>query len=188
MSKEIKRLILAYPRSGTTSLLRFINKHDGISMGHEGKGNCCDGDISFLEINNHKKFDIVIHIVRNPIDTISSSLVRLADRSLRQLCELTGHARYHYRLHTIMQTWYLFNDMAEQITQVRFNIENLENEYKSFCEHLEIKPHNFHIEKKYNHTPHPDLLMKDFENQDKNLAFKIKQKAIFYGYSRDRYE
>ena len=184
----MRRLILAYPRSGTVYTTKMVKAH-GIEFGHEDQNlrKQADGTISFLELNNTCKFDVILHQLRDPLKTISSSAKVLVPKSCRQLCELLDIDKADQKkskLYWTMLTWLKFNEYAEKVAEWRYRIEDIDIVYLELCQRLRIEPRENFPPKNtsVNHRSYPMLTWLDLNEEDFALNQRIKEKTKQYGY------
>ena len=186
----MRRLILAYPRSGTVYTAKIVKAH-GIEFGHEDQNpeNQIDGTISFLELNNTCEFDVVLHQLRDPLKTISSATKVLVPRSCRRLYGLLNIDKADQKkskLYRTMLTWLRFNERAEKVAEWRYRIEDIDEVYPELCRRLEIKPKKKGFPPRnrlVNSRPHPMLNWSDLDKENFVLSQRIKEKARQYRYN-----
>lgn len=186
----MRRLILAYPRSGTVYTAKIVKAH-GIEFGHEDQNpeNQIDGTISFLELNNTCEFDVVLHQIRDPLKTISSSAKVLVPRSCHQLyglLDIDKADQEKSKLYRTMLTWLRFNERAEKVAEWRYRIEDIDEVYPELCQRLRIEPKKKFLSKNknINHRSYPILAWDDLDKEDFDLSQRIKEKAKQYGYNK----
>ena len=186
----MRRLILAYPRSGTVYTAKIVKAH-GIEFGHEDQNpeNQSDGTISFLKLNNTCEFDVILHQLRDPLKTISSATKILVPRTYRQfyaLLNIDKADQERSKLYRIMLTWLRFNERAEKVAEWRYRIENIDEVYPELCRRLKIKlKKGFPSRNRLvNSRPHPMLTWDDLDKEDFALSQRIKEKAKQYGYEK----
>ena len=183
----MKRLILAYPRSATTYTAKMIQAH-GLKFGQETRGDQTDGTISYFKIHYPDKFDVVLHQVRDPLKTISSAVTVLAKRTHNEfniLFNIDMADRDKSKLYQVMQTWLMFNELAEK-AEWRYRIEDIDEVYPELCRRLEIQPKKgFPPRNRFvNSRPHPMLTWDDLDKEDFALSQRIKEKTRQYGYNK----
>jgi hypothetical protein len=194
-------LITGHPRSGTKYMSWFLSVH-GLNMPHEGNTamNCSiyeqnlDGVVSYEHIKDHDKYDVIIHQVREPLKTISSSLTNQYETWLN-ICSIIKNSPYGWedlrnkyfasRESSWMWSWLSLNEYIEKYAEWRFKIEELEDNYKELCNRLGIKPLDVFppIPTNHNTRKHKTFTWSDLMSIDSDLTERIKLKAKEYGYN-----
>jgi hypothetical protein len=193
----MRRLITGHPRSGTQYMAILLSYH-GITIPHEKtKHDCGEGIVSYEEIKEPTKYDIILHQVRCPLKTIASStkllwstvlsMWRIMNKSPYKKDPNTINNDKYFRknnLFCLMWTWLNFNRHIENYTDWRFRIEDIDKIYHKLCKKLELKPFSKipDIPRNTNHRKHIDLTWRDLEKIDHNLCKQIKELACEYGY------
>ena len=186
----MKRLILAYPRSATTYTSKMVRAH-GIKFGHETFGDPTDGLISYFKIHYPYKYDVVLHQVRDPLKTISSALTVLAKRTHNEfhtLFAMDDADRKRSKLYQVMWTWLELNELAEEASEWRYRIEDIDEVYPELCKRLEIQPQEGFppVNRLVNTRPYPMLTWDYLDKEDLALSQRIKEKTKQYGYKGDK--
>ena len=184
-----KYLIAAHPRSGTRWIASLLQSH-GLDIPHETVGR--DGIVSWQHIVPGKykvKAKKVIHIVRNPIKTISSMAYVMDAHAFPFMFKYIGYPNVvvghpgEERLAVSMYTWYYWNKLIEERADSRLKFEDiLENPFILFNE-LNFQPNVLRINNnRENAISHPDFSWKNLKKRDKGLYFKILELFTEYGY------
>jgi hypothetical protein len=186
MATKKRRLILAYPRSGTRYIQKVAEAH-GLKFGHEGREDCTDGMVSYKHLDKTDEFDIVLHQVRHPLSVISSSLAIVYDDVFRNMEAVTGRKfRSRNRIIKLMETWLVFNDMAEKVACLTYRIEDFESIYYAWGRDMQLEEiHSqppLHINKNINSARHPNLSWNDLRYISAEVAEQIYEKSQLYGY------
>jgi len=205
-------LITGHPRSGTrytANLLQAAGKKYGhevieedgvVSWLHISKG----GKVSWLPevidglsfgdaedkraaVEEQTEWEKVIHLVRNPLDVISSSQTLSNEAFEYMFTTLKDHPGGERSLRWYMWTWLKWNESIEQLAEYRFKVEDLNNN-KSKVLHKFLKLTGSEVpeifpSKNVNARPHSDYTWLDLELEDKYLCEAIKCKAREYGYA-----
>lgn len=199
---EIKYIFTGTPRSGTGFVSQLLTS-GGLKIGHEmffgmpgigfyPKG--AVGDSSWLAVPSLRDYmDITrIHIVRNPLKTISSMLHMniLGDdvigsdiyclykvRNLPEIMQWSGLDRYIF-------FWSVWNNVAEKECEKTFKLENISKNPSQLFKYLKIdvkgkklnkKPYNSYVDVKH-------LTMKDLKSCNKSLLKTLVEQSKKYGY------
>ncbi len=187
------RLITAHPRSATHYLSYLMSFH-GLKMGHEGYGDCEDGTVSYRHADRYKKYDIVLHCVRDPLKVISSCQGARAS-TLMQMAQIIGKEPYWTTrmkysntwdmIRWVMWTWVNFNDYIDTWGVWRFRIEDIDEVYPELCERLNVKPLNEIPPIPRNYKSHNQSLLTygDLKNSNIALYRQVREKGREYGYN-----
>jgi len=176
--------IIGCPRSGTYYMTQYL-KQMGIKIEHEKPG--LDGSVSWI-LTPEKLDGIVLHQVRNPIDSISSLsgiipvLQTYFEKYFKKYINIEGLSN----ITTCMRVWYYWNEIAEKKAQYTYCIEDFDlsmlERYillsgATYNNILPVVPEN-----KWNKRKHRQYSWDDMEEADASLTKLIQQKAIYYGY------
>lgn len=186
-------LIAAYPRSATRYMSELLILN-GIDMKHEEIGN--DGTVSWLHISSGKwtetidipkfQFNGIFHQVRYPLDVISSAMTIQDDTIDFMLKNLNCIRKRDTRLHQIMLTYILWNELIERQSIMTFKVENIINIFPKLLTILNKTVENpcFDLSKEINtrKEKYTQLTWSDLENCDKPLWGIIKKMSLRYGY------
>ncbi len=199
---KINYIISGTPRSGTGFMAKLFTSA-GIPIGHEmffgmpGHGyfpKNAQGDSSWMAVPFIHNFDAtVIHIVRNPIDNISSLLHRDTfsdDRMKNSIYTFFKRIRLPDLLRWDGMDRYLafylaWNKQIDQVENVRVKLEDVVADPEPLLHELGIKykPEKLY-KKKYNQSnrPTPKLTLDNFKTCNKELLGKFIRLAKAYGY------
>lgn len=131
-------LITGYRRSGTHYIHRLLRKNE-IPIRHEKDWpdyHC----VSWHQVfEPGPGFDIIVHQTREPTATISSAIHKVHNnqaftRLWPELEELVED-----RPRFVMRTWVLWNKRIEDLGVWRYKVEDIEEIWQEFCEHLRIE-------------------------------------------------
>lgn len=150
----MKTLVLGFPRSGTRTMARKLG------LGHEqaNENGTSDWRLAF----NQPKVDRLIHVVRNPIDVISSNLFTTSPKSVNFIKDTLNFPDSLSTLGILIYGWIQWNQQIRSLNpDVTINIET--------------EP------EKYNQRTHPQI---DFTKLDipEDLINELKKEAQIYGY------
>lgn len=169
--KKKRIVVIGCGRSGT----KFISKHLG--LGHETRITergiaCWHAVVDKNPYYTIQPNDYVVHQIRNPIDTISSCHAILMKESWDLIINnIKDMNKDDSLLLKCMKYWYYWNQMAEKRASKSYKVEDLSSE----------------VPKDVNSRKDSELYRKiswnDMQNEDKNLANRIKSLAIKYGYN-----
>lgn len=187
-------LITAFPRSGTQYSSNVLNAI-GIDAPHQRIGS--DGVVSWFhaagggklsfagEIEPYDHFDVILHQTRHPLKAIASAQT-LIDESYEFIFSKVGHPGGTRSLRWAMWAWLKWNELIESITNQRFRIEDIETDCLKILDQIGFaytEKFNFpNIPKFINTRVHDVLTWKDLFDADPELAGKISEKAVQYGY------
>jgi predicted nucleotidyltransferase len=121
--------IIGCGRSGTSFTSKLFSQN-GMEIGHETLGK--DGMASWMGTVHSKKeldkgYKLILHQVRNPIDTISS-LQTFNDHSWNYIQKHISEIQNRdSMLEKSMKYWYHWNLLAEQKTNFRYKVEEIES-------------------------------------------------------------
>ena len=192
-----KFLILAYPRSATLYTSLYF-EGVGLHVGHEvdadhvlkvhGVSTYYDGLVTGVFKNcafKPEDYEVILHQVRNPVDTISSAYAAGGNIST-QTIKIFGDRKYPQNaLARQMKAWLTFTDMADSLAQYTYQIENFKAEYFHICHNIlglpEVKKGRG-VLGKCNRSKHKTWTYAEFDEIDHDLTEKVKEKAIKYGY------
>lgn len=172
-------------RSGTQYMSRCLEAV-GINMPHERYG--IDGIVSPLHTFDKPdiKWDYVLHQVRNPVNTISTMHTMLDGTWARFKTEsITPDFR---NLKNLMHFWLYWNEAIEKISDYRYKVEDLEKEWGYLMDKIFKHPCHFpsQINKNVNSRIHGRggvyLEFRELHECDEEIAMKILEKAVEYGY------
>jgi len=199
---KINYIISGTPRSGTGFMAKLFTSA-GIPIGHEmffgmpGHGyypKNAQGDSSWMAVPFIHNFDAtVIHIVRNPLDNISSLLHR----------ETFSEDRMKHSIYTFFKTirlpildrfegldkylafWLYWNKEIDLVENVRVKLEDIAQDPKPMLDDMGIKydPEKLYS-KKYNKSERatPNLTLDNFKTCNEELLGKVIRLAKAYGY------
>lgn len=204
-------LITGHPRSGTKYTATLLQAA-GKNYGHEVLGE--DGTVSWLHISKggkvswlpeeidgfsfgesvdkraaveeQSKWEKIIHLVRNPLDVISSAQT-LSDEAFEYMfASLKDSPGGERSLRWYMWTWLKWNESIEKVSEYRFKVEDLSIESEVLYKFLKLTgskvPQQF-PSKNVNARPHNNYTWLDLEIADKELCEAVKCKAREYGYT-----
>lgn len=158
----------------------------GYDIGHEKTG--VDGSVGYhLVVIKPKN---CFHQVRHPLKQISSMVAHGAWGFMQDVIDINGMG-----LLGCMQYWLLWNELIEEFAVWRYRIENLPDVW---CEFLERIDHKYEplpdISTSINSCQekticerhrHIKLTWNDLFNKNRELAQRIKNKCMVYGYSAE---
>lgn len=199
---KINYIVSGTPRSGTGFMAKLLTSA-GIPIGHEmffgmpGHGyypKNAQGDSSWMAVPFIHNFDAtVIHIVRNPIDNISSLLHRetFSEERMKtsiytffKMIRLPDLARWE-GMDKYLAFYLAWNKEIDQMENIRVNLEHVTKNPTSLLDELGIvydptKLYN----KKYNQSnrPTPKLTLDNFKTCNPELLRKFIALAKAYGY------
>lgn len=197
MSNIKKFLILGHPRSGTLySAIAF--EGIGLHVSHEideehvyskyGIKTYYNGVVTGMFKNakyDLSKYDVILHQVRNPLATISSSFHCKGRIAVETIHRFGDKIIPDNELERHMKSWLVFTDAADKVAQYTYRLESIQSEFAYICKNLLgiEKPVRFRrMMQRYNHRRHYQHKWYEFEKINADLTKKIKQKAIKYGY------
>jgi hypothetical protein len=159
-------------RSGTLYIVEVL-KALGYEIGHEiaDTDGSCGYHLVIVRPEN------CFHQVRHPLNQIASMGTQ----------QHWGFADRHVEIHNhgilgCMQYWLAWNELCEEFCVWRYRIEDLP--WPEFLERIGHKQVLIpDISKTTNSRPHKELTWPDLFNTNRDLAKKIKDKTIEYGYS-----
>ena len=199
----IQYIVTGTPRSGTGFTSQLLTS-GGLKIGHEmffgmpGAGfypRGAVGDCSWLAVPYLRNYPNAkkIHIVRNPLKTISSMLharnlddVQIANnmycyykvKHLPEIMQWKGLNRYLF-------FWTVWNNVAEKECEKRFKLENIAKNPAPLFKHLGINTKGKKLYKKvYNQYSDVSYLkLKDLKGCEKSLVKTFVEQAKKYGYN-----
>ena len=139
-------LICGCGRSGTKYITQVLRKC-GLDVGHEKLGK--DGIVSSLwtiDVDKYPpyhiqgpqpEFDIILHQVRNPLDTIGSLLTSLPE-SWEFNCRHTPLKMSDPLPKRAAEYWYYWNLLAEKRAIWTYQVESLHYNWDTFCAYLNL--------------------------------------------------
>jgi len=136
--------------------------------------------------NRHKDelFDIVIHLVRHPLDTIASWTTMSKNPSVDYVIHITPEIdKSMHKLQISMIHWYNWNSIVEKYADRLWNIETLD--IKSECFDLwenDDRCSQIHLTPKVNSRQHLKYSWNDLSSIDENLTIKIQTMCKRFGY------
>lgn len=172
------------PRSATSYMTLVLRKL-GYDIGHEKVG--ADGSVGYhLAVIQP---DNCFHQVRHPLSVISSMQAMCHWGFMDTVVNVTNH-----KLLGMMQCWLQWNEICESFCVWRYRIEDLPELWVYFLWMIEHKTYTDadkmpDIPTNTNSWKHTMLDWEDLYKCDKDLAQKIYDKHLEYGYSpaaRDR--
>jgi len=159
---EIKRIVvLAFPRSGTGTMARIHN------LGHEVEGE--NGTSNWMLVPSFKRGEEkLIHVIRNPLESIASNLFTSGVESLQLIQKGAGLSPKEgivnkSILSTIVEGWVYWNKKIESL-----------NPDEVICIETVLEKHNT--------RPHPKLTWEDMECLPVEILNKLRGVANKYGY------
>jgi len=178
-------LITGAGRSGTLFMANLLIMC-GYQVGHEYEER--DGLVSWMHLDRAEKYSPVIQQVRNPVNTITSTMV-VPQKSLYRTFNLIPEPEDKDMLYLSMYTWYRWNKLAEEKSSWTFRIENLDNIYPELFDRLGLEapeklpeiPRDIHTAKRS--KKYKQLTWEDLYGRDEELADKIFNLAKHYGYN-----
>ena len=192
MNKKV--LITGCARSGTKYITYILNELN-FDVRHEFMG--IDGIVSWLLADNserppwgpkeydYKDFDIILHQVRNPINTISSCFT-LNKRSMNYINKSLKIHNEKQLLEKLAIYWHKWNELAEAKSKWTYCIENISIVYPMFCKYLNvpIKEINFRTEMntRKNNKKYTNILYEQIHQVDESLYHALVNQAKRYGY------
>jgi len=170
-------------RSGTMYISKVLQEL-GYKVGHEQSDE--DGSVGYhLAVI---KPDNCFHQVRHPLKQISSQHAHQAWGFMDSFIEIEG-----YGLRGCMQYWLKWNELLEEFCVWRYRVENLPNVWPEFLErigHEQVSLPDIstttNTHRKVFATQNTLYVDYDWDNlfrKDRELAQKIQDKAIEYGYT-----
>lgn len=145
-------LIIGCARSGTTFTTLFL-RNAGLAMGHEQMG--LEGCVSMWMVFEgpglgrppHAKFQHIFHQVRNPLDVITSCYVNYETTNRLMCITLWDYIYKHVpeiqkddpHLVKCAKYWYYWNLKAEELSEWRFRVEELEYLIADFESRLQVQ-------------------------------------------------
>ncbi len=184
------RIITGCPRSGTGFMARLFTEA-GIACGHEQKHGFEHGfrvDNPQAESSWMAEADTeTIHIVRNPLEVVSSMITRrfleddmrgneytkFAFDNVPELKGLSGFNRYMY-------FWIAWNRRIEKQTKKRFRIEDIDNDKEGFIKEY-CTPKNIYKNERYNANEIRKILKLE-DIPDSKIKEEFIEMAERYGY------
>ena len=173
-SKDSRINIVGCPRSGTLYTTRVLSKL-GYNIGHEVGG--IDGSVGYhLAVIKPKN---CLHQVRHPLKQIASMITHGNWGFSNQIVKPPN-----MRLLGCMTLWLKLNELCEEFTVWRYQLEELPEIWDEFCErigHEKCKlpdvPKTTNANKRTKPITWADLFI-----EDEDLAQKIFDKAVQYDY------
>ena len=150
----MRTVVLAFLRSGTRSMAKILN------LGHENENEngTSDWRLAFTEF----ECDKLIHVIRNPIDVISSNIFTMGLSSLQIIKQMAD-----------IEDKSLLSNIIEGFIKWTNAIEKLKPDEILRIEEKEIR---------VNARAHPTLKWEDLKGVPVELQNQIKEIAIKYGY------
>lgn len=205
MPKRPAIVVVGCGRSGTKYITKVF-KRMGIHVGHEAGGP--DGvaswyitpglcapkalfkkDIPFKRLKATYGEFTVIHQVRNPVNCISSAQT-FSSASWEYIAQFVDIDMTNPLIWRCLQYWECWNAMAEEIAAHRFRVEDLEEHHKELFVACNIQKWDSNIkfifQNKEENTRKRFYTKYSWEQLvevDKDLAQKIKERALRYGYN-----
>lgn len=200
---EVRRvplvLITGHPRSGTHFTAKMLRRL-GYAASIEGRWMC--GYTRFVSSWKHAQpgyfrnrhyarpmrqdFDRILHQVRHPLDVIASSTT-LVDRTVDHIKQYVDipepTVSYHQPLTLCMRSWLGWNRLIEPRASWRFQLEQLETEFPTFCRMAGIPEHPWPGVGAKNQRAHCKITWDDLENADAELTAEVRVMARRYGYN-----
>jgi hypothetical protein len=154
--KPKRIIVLGHPRSGTGTLAHIKQ------LGHEKFNE--NGTSNWMLVPNYKREegDYLIHVLRNPLDVISSTLFTLSLDSINYLRTHTG-VENKSMMGTVSSCWIKWNEMIEELKPD----ETVKIEYVG-----EVK----------NKRNHPNITWEDLRYLPKGEYDQLWEAAKKYGY------
>jgi hypothetical protein len=131
-------------------------------------------------------YDIVLHQVRTPLDTIASSLT-FTPGSWRYIDNKLGVNALDDPILRAVRYWIDWNAHAARIAHATHRLEDLEDELPSICEHMQIR-HDREAARAIfdrgplNARPHGPVTADDIGRRSPELLAELRHHAARYGY------
>jgi hypothetical protein len=176
---------------GATSYICYILRGASIAVGHDRYNR--EGIVSGAATPAiHLPGTILIHQVRDPIKTIRSLIC--SEKRLKKLCSyvelLFGWQWEDNPLFFAMRYWYEWNKLGEERAMYTYRIEALEDNWAKIKELTGI-PADREIgqiaknSNTYKNVIYPDLSWDDLYTEDSEMAQKVADLAVHFGYGID---
>ena len=175
-----KFLIIGCGRSGTGYMAKLFQSW-GYDVGHEveGKDGTANWYKSYEPVTKLKEdYEHVIHIIRNPVDQISSGQTFGRLETWLTIYRFVPEAHnFHSKIELLMWYWLKTNQLVrDKKPDFTLRIEHIRNDFK-------ILPFaKDYLDEKVNAKPHSDLTINDLEKTNNLLWQQIKSFAQLYGY------
>lgn len=188
----MRRLVAAHPRSGTKYLATYLrwSGHDFVHEGYGksgkigwiwvGKGRIFNKTVNFI----HSDYDIIFHMVRNPVDVISS-MNTIGKESWEFLFQTTSYPSQESWIYQGMHTYYLWNKRIARYAHYRFKVEDFyKNEAlrKHIFNLLDLEYKNVELPSDINTRKQPKLTWDDLRSVDTFMFNRIRKMAEDYDY------
>jgi len=181
-------LITGCGRSGTCYISNIIQTL-GLDIKHENAGR--NGRVDWHYASKlkevYKKYDMVFHQVRHPLEVISSMQTTNSWKYIKiTIPEITEASL----IKKCMLYWYYWNQLVEPYAKFQYQLEQIKkpNIFNKFCELLNVEV-DFNVFDKveknirnFNKRNHKNLTWKNLERVDFDLTKNIKKLATKYGY------
>jgi hypothetical protein len=169
--------ICACPRSGTLYITEVLRRL-GYDIGHEKAEK--DGSVGYhLAVVQPKN---CFHQIRHPVKQISSMQVLSRWGFMDSVVNVSNH-----KLLGSMQLWLQWNDICESFCTWRYRIEDLPSVWNEFCSRI---GHPYcsipGVPTNTNTSKHNNLTWDDLFECNRQIARKIYEKSVYYGYSPER--
>ena len=207
MNLEREILITGCGSSGTTYISRLL-QINGLDSSHDsGYGsdaivtNACNGNEVYIYefekfgIKEYVKFKVnimefkkIIHLVRNPLETIPSVLAKWRSwggiwlHVRENLEELDEPNKISIR--NAMAYWFYWNKKIQAVANIRYRFEDLLEDPSSLFQYIDFD-YSAKMDNKIKLSSAKKkrkITFKDLQNKDFELAVKIKELAKEYGY------
>lgn len=205
-----KRLIMAHPRSGQNYISHVLQEvglnmalgylsgkaREMLDIERFGDANPVrDGTVAFQFVKDVSPFEVILHQVRHPLDSIASTLTEpsgafnLIFTSI-EWCnyEIKTHDRDGFnksKLALPMWTWLYLNDEIEEKADWRYKIEDIDTVFPEICERFGVKAPDKvpGVSRNYYGRPHMKCSWDDLKEANEDLCEQIREKAEKYGYN-----
>lgn len=130
-------------------------------------------------------FDVLVHIVREPLKTIASSMTGSRRNFAWLMFKYIDYppGEFNDTKYWAMWSWLKWNEMLEEKAEWRFKIEDLDNIWPEFCDRLDLKQAPIpKLSKRIHSKYHPDITWDELEKIDPDLTGQIKEMGKRYGY------
>lgn len=139
----------------------------------------------FYARNLRQDFATILHQVRHPLDVIASSTT-LVDRTVDHIKKYVDipepTVNYDQPITLCMRSWVGWNRLIETRASWRFQLEQLDDIFPEFCQHVGIPEQASPGMGARNTRSHRNLTWADLEAADAQLAGEVREMARRYGY------
>lgn len=168
--------VAACARAATVYMTKVLQSL-GYDIGHEKEG--VDGSVGYhLVVIKPKN---CFHQVRHPLNQIASMKEHRSWGFMQHVIDINGTGLYG-----CMQYWLFWNELIEKCTVWRYRVEDLPNVWDEFLERINHEKCELpDIPTNINSHKHDDLTWADLFNKNRELAQRIRDKCMEYGYSAE---